>query len=389
MSSPIHPDSYAQPRVETILVVDDAPENRTLLKHLLHAAGFVVREAGDGCEAIKAMEENPTPDLILLDVMMPCMDGFATHQEILKQPNWRDIPVIFLTALGDNDSKMKAFNHGAVDYLTKPIYRPELLARIRVHLRFRQSYNALVAEHLAQLQSLKEAQAVLMPDPAELPEAAFAVFYAQLKEAGGDFYDVFPSGPDSFDYIVADISGHDLGAALPTAALKALLRQNAALHYDPEESLQLLNRHLQPIFAPGQYATIAYLRLNHITGKALLASAGHIPALLHPEDPNAQGTTVMDVRGDPLGCFDSFSPGVARFRLLPQQRIHLFSDGFIEQFQGREVDRPTGLHNLQTAVAASHSLPRDQATGTIARQIHPDTASATDDLLLLSIERRE
>lgn len=382
----VPPESSGNLCEETILVVDDAQENRTLLRHMLRAAGYTIREAADGCRAISAMETDPPPDLVLLDVMMPNMDGFQTHQEILKRPAWSDIPVIFLTALGDNENKMRAFHHGAVDYLTKPIYKPELLARIRIHLRFRQSYRALVQEHLRQLRSLREAQSVLLPAPSDVPEAAFAVSFQQLQEAGGDFYDVFTSGADTCDYIVADISGHDLGSALPTAALKALLRQNASLHYEPAESLQLLNRHLRPIFAPGQYATITYLRLNRRNAKAELACAGHVPALLQDTRKPAVPLEELTAKGDPLGCFENFSPGICRFSMTTGQRLFLFSDGYLESYRGSPVDRSTGLNHLRKAISDTSAAPLTEAVNRIAKVIHPEETDCHDDLLLLAVD---
>lgn len=116
-----------------ILIVDDQPTNLSTLFDVLNEAGFKVEVARTGAGAI-AKAESETPDLILLDVLMPEMDGFETCQRLKDHELTKDIPVIFLTALDDTKDKIKGFHLGAVDYITKPIQHEEVLARVRAHL---------------------------------------------------------------------------------------------------------------------------------------------------------------------------------------------------------------------------------------------------------------
>lgn len=116
-----------------ILVVDDAPTNVKLLSYFLIDSQFEVLGAYDG-ESALSIAELQQPHLILLDVLMPGIDGFETCRKLKKCPQTRDIPVIFLTSLTDGEDKIKGFEAGAVDYITKPFYQQEVLARIRVHL---------------------------------------------------------------------------------------------------------------------------------------------------------------------------------------------------------------------------------------------------------------
>ncbi len=117
----------------TILIVDDVPENISTLFHFLDINNFEVLVARDGESAIELIEYE-RPDLILLDVMMPGIDGFETCRRLKKNPNSREIPVIFMTALADTLDKVKGFKIGAVDYITKPIQQEEVLARINTHI---------------------------------------------------------------------------------------------------------------------------------------------------------------------------------------------------------------------------------------------------------------
>lgn len=121
---------------ETILIVDDTPANLSVLAECLGQAGYTLLVAEDGADAL-ALTERSTPDLILLDVMMPGLDGFATCRRLKERPATRDVPVIFMTALTDTAEKLKAFEAGAVDYVTKPIQHEEALARIAAHLTIR------------------------------------------------------------------------------------------------------------------------------------------------------------------------------------------------------------------------------------------------------------
>lgn len=137
----LHEEPATAPR-STILVVDDTPTNLALMGALLDMHYHVVT-AADGYEALRRLETAPLPDLILLDVMMPGMDGYDTCQAIKAQPTTRDIPVIFLTARVDTQDEARGFQLGAVDYITKPISPPLVLARVRTHLQLKASADFL------------------------------------------------------------------------------------------------------------------------------------------------------------------------------------------------------------------------------------------------------
>jgi signal transduction histidine kinase len=123
--------------LELILVVDDTPANLEVVCEILEDAGYEVITAISGDRALKRVQSHP-PDLILLDVQMPGIDGFQTCQRLKADPTTANIPIIFMTALADADSKVKGFVLGAVDYITKPFQEQELLARVKTHLQLRQ-----------------------------------------------------------------------------------------------------------------------------------------------------------------------------------------------------------------------------------------------------------
>ncbi len=119
-----------------ILVVDDTPANLSLLLDALTESGHEILVAESGRSALSLLEHT-TPDLILLDFMMPGMDGIATCLHLKERTDCRDVPVIFMTAVDEPEQKVRAFAAGAIDYITKPAYPPEVIARIAAHLQIR------------------------------------------------------------------------------------------------------------------------------------------------------------------------------------------------------------------------------------------------------------
>lgn len=135
---------------ETVLIVDDIPDNVRVLYEFLPQAGLRVLVAQDGQEALHRVEY-AQPDIVLLDIMMPTMDGFEVCEILKSQPSTQEIPIIFMTALSDTVDKLRGFKLGAVDYITKPFQQEEVLARIHTHLRIRRLQDQLKT-HVVELE---------------------------------------------------------------------------------------------------------------------------------------------------------------------------------------------------------------------------------------------
>jgi putative two-component system response regulator len=143
ITTPADPEA---PERATVLIVDDMPQNLLLLGELLQPH-YQVRAANSGERALRVTRSAPQPDLILLDVMMPGMDGHEVLRHLREDPITRDIPVIFVTALDDAADEERGLSLGAVDYLTKPITPPVALARVRAHLELAQARRRLAAQN--------------------------------------------------------------------------------------------------------------------------------------------------------------------------------------------------------------------------------------------------
>src|SRR5246127_4809562 len=134
--------------MHTVLVVDDVPANADVVLNHLTAAGFRVLYAGSGARALKQLEHS-IPDLILLDIKMPGLDGIETCRLIKQRSEWRNVPIIFITGADELSQKLAAFEAGAVDFVTKPILPEEVEARVRTHLRIRELQTELVKRNQA------------------------------------------------------------------------------------------------------------------------------------------------------------------------------------------------------------------------------------------------
>ena len=162
---------------KTILIVDDTPENLRVLLELLKQQGYKVRAAPNGKLALQAAASEP-PDLILLDVMMPEMDGYEVCRRLKQDDKLREIPVVFLSALGETVDKVRAFDAGGVDYVTKPFEFAEVRARVELHLRLRRLQVQLEA-HNRELQDRVEEQVREISDS----QMATIVALARLAES--------------------------------------------------------------------------------------------------------------------------------------------------------------------------------------------------------------
>lgn len=119
-----------------VLIVDDTPANLSLLLDALTEAGHDILVAESGRSALSLLEHT-TPDLVLMDLVMPGMDGVTTCRKLKERPECREVPVIFMTAVEEPAQKLRAFEAGALDYITKPVYPPEVLARVAAHIQIR------------------------------------------------------------------------------------------------------------------------------------------------------------------------------------------------------------------------------------------------------------
>lgn len=191
-----------------ILIVDDTPDNLRLLSRMLTDRGYKVRPAPNGARAL-ATTEKEIPDLILLDVMMPEMNGYEVCQSLKAEEKTRDIPVIFLSALNELEDKMKGFEVGGVDYITKPFQEKEVMLRVETHLKIRNLQQKLLTE-TARFKTLAE-----------------ATFEGIVIHANGRIIDVNPEAARLFHCQEAELINTDLMDRVPTEMQQLMVSDQA------------------------------------------------------------------------------------------------------------------------------------------------------------------
>jgi sigma-B regulation protein RsbU (phosphoserine phosphatase) len=371
----------ANARSPKILIIDDDPTMVFLMDTMLRHEGFRTLTASNG-PAGRILAAQEKPDMILMDVVMPEESGLDTCRILKSIGSALDTPILFLSANDDVGAKVAGLEAGAVDYITKPFVRAEVMARVRTHLRLKKAYESHMELQSQKLSLLAAAQKGILVSPKDYPKERFAVYYQALQEAGGDFYDVIPIHDYMCDYIVADISGHDLGTSLITAALKALLHQNSSPVYTPVEIVHILNRVIPSILQPGQYITLVYARLNRRNKQLTVVCAGHPPALIQAKGHSA---SALLQTGDVIGGFDNASFGLLNIPVVAGDRIFLYSDGLIEIGGQSQQARNKGIEKLARQcdfrATCGLAVAVDETAAHLFLNSKPE-----DDLVLLGVE---
>ena len=318
---------------ERILLVDDNPLNLQVLMETLQSRKSRLLVAKNG-EAALTISRKTHPDLILLDIMMPGMDGYEVIRQLKAEEKTADIPVIFLSALDQTGDKVKGLELGAVDYVTKPFQAEEVLARVDTHLtihRLRREVQQQKDQLEHELETVSKVQRNLLPK--KLPEIAglqLTAYYETSRYAGGDYYDVVEIADDRIGILVADAEGHSTPAAVLMAMTCALFRSQKQLWDDPGGMIQALNAHLCKVAEPS-FVTGLYMTVDVTQRRVLAARAGHPPPMLYRA---ASGdVTETNVPGVMVLGFDDFGEvPVAEFDFTPGDVILAYTDGLTERF---------------------------------------------------------
>ena len=366
--------------IPTIIVIDDDITSSIILENLLSKEGFSILHAENGPDG-RGLIKKHKPDLIILDINMPGENGLETCRLLKEEAGIRDIPLIFLTAAEDIETKLKGFKAGALDYITKPFYPIEVLARVRVHIRMQRTFASIIQSQIEQINKLAVTQKMIMPDPKDNPDARYAVYYSPLREAGGDFYDVIHVADGIYDFIVADICDHDLSSSLLTSALKALIHQGRLTLSSPMETLAMINKILFSAFSDDKYLSLVYARLNRQRKTLTTISAGHPPIILLSNEVNS--IKIMPSTGDLLGAFEHILLTENQISINAKDRFFIYTDGFIEH---KGISREDGISILSGHIQSFRHETLSEMVSKIANQIFSPGKVKTDDSLLLGVE---
>jgi len=399
-----------------VLVVDDVETNRDLLARRLQRRGFEVHTAEDGAAALGLLSAGEY-DLVLLDIMMPGLDGFEVLRRIRARSTATQLPVIMATAKDDREDIVRALELGANDYVTKPLDFPVVLARTRTQLALKRSVDEILAlkrdlkrrhdelhdantRMKRDLTAAARVQAALLPSEApDAPGVAFAWTYRPCDELAGDSLNAFRLTDRHVGLYVLDVSGHGVAAALlsvtltrilqPIAGQSSLVRRRVGGPTDfeptpPAAVADELNRRFQLDTELEQYFTILYGVLEIETGELRYASAGH-PGPIHA--PRSGEPADLSGGSFPIGWVER-GYEERRLRLARGDRLYVYTDGIPEAMSpqrepfgvervlaclqaGRAASLADGLDGLVRAAAAWRAGPLDDDVSVLALEIEP------------------
>ena len=321
----------------TILVVDDTPENITLLRGVLEH-DYVVKPTIRGRQALRLARREPKPDLILLDIMMPEMDGYEVCQQLKADVTTQDIPVIFVTAKVDIDDELQGLAVGAVDYITKPINPAIVLARLKTHLSLKQAQQQLshknatlqkVNEVLTHEREMVENIVLKMRSAQQFDATDLNYLISSVEETNGDVLLSAYDGSGRQVVLVGDFTGHGLPAAIGGPLVSYIFYTMVSKCCTITELVEEINRVLCRQLPTNVFMVACILAVSANRQQMTLLNAAMPSPLLVRDGKVVQ---CFDSKRLPLGIVEDevCHSTLVTLNTEPQDRLYLFSDGLIE-----------------------------------------------------------
>jgi sigma-B regulation protein RsbU (phosphoserine phosphatase) len=388
----------------SILVVDDTEANLDILVAALGDT-YDVSVAMDGETALEDVAENP-PDLILLDIMMPGIDGYEVLERVRKQRTADDLPIIMATALGESEDIVKALKLGANDYVTKPFDLPVVLARVETQLSLKISRAALAAAHQRMKRDLEAASRIqrtfLPPDDLTVAGARLSWRFLPCDELAGDTLNILPLDEGHVGLFMVDVSGHGVPSALLSVTLSRLMSRGS-------EASSMLWRHdegssgpriASPAEVAGElaqrfpfdeesrlYFTLLYGVLDLEQRELRYVSAGH-PALVHLR--RGSQPTYYGSSAPPIGLLPAeLAPAEYEEVTVPLEegdRLYGYSDGIPEAHDpgGEEL----GQERVAAELGRRGGRSLDESVASLLEYVQQWSGSRglEDDVSVLAVE---
>ena len=380
-----------EPQMPKILVVDDLPSNIRLLEMNLRAEKYRVVTASNGQEALdKVASENP--DMVLLDVMMPGMDGYEVCRRLRKEKSAMTLPIVMLTAhQRAEDKKLEAVDDGADDFIEKPVKRYELLARVRSLLRVKRLSDELSrANHQLkeELDMAREVQHAFLPQEyPDIPCLKFYHRYIPTLAVGGDFFDIQERSPGVVEIFISDVMGHGPQAAMITGVIKTLLMNLTSSLAGPGYLLSQINERFQSLMESGglhSFVTAFCMSIDTTTRKCVYSCAGH-PSPFIMQEKYSKMEEFITENEPALGMSPGTSYESHERELESGDMLFFFTDGLQELMS---LDRVQfGESELQNAILNNMHLPPHTFVEAImsAADAFADGLASPDDITLLAV----
>jgi len=402
----------------TVLVVDDTPANIQILMETLKG-DYRIIAAVNGQRALQLAAATPSPDIILLDVMMPEMDGYEVCANLKADERTRDIPIIFITAMNDAQDEARGLELGAVDYITKPFSQAVVLARVRSHLELKQAREILKHQNVTleqrveartkevlelqktqfdlrmakekvenELNIAAKIQKSILPSsfPAypDRNEFELHAFMQPARYIGGDFYDFFFIDDNTLALVMADVSDKGVPAALFMMVSRTLIKSLVVDNRSPSAVLEKANNIMCQNNPSCMFVTVFLAFYDVSSGKLTATNGGHSASLI--VDPDGTSREWATTHGTALGFMEELSYKEETMELKVGQTLFIYTDGVTEALSpGNEL---FGLGRLQAMLKRKYDSKLDRLCSDIEISLSEfQEGQQFDDISMLALKR--
>lgn len=370
-----------------ILVVDDSKLNRAIIKNTLSELQLKVDEAADGIEGLNALK-NKKYDLVLVDIVMPKLDGFGFLSKFKDFVGTNFVPVILMTGSDDLNSKIKGLRIGADDYLIKPLNEKELVARVLSLLRLKSVHNELYEKNLQlkkELEIAKRVQQFIIPkDFSQITYPLVSGRYHPIEDIGGDFFDCYPLPDGNYGFLIADVTGHGIPAALVMSMAKMIFSIYSSRFNSTRELFASVNEQMNGLLLDTQYITSFFVIYDHKIKMIKYSNAGHTRALYYRA--MKKNVLALDTNGFFIGLSIESNYEEKTLSVEPGDRLLLYTDGIteIKNMQGEEF----GENKLAKIMVENVDIKGDDFCNLLFEEImsYAPHENIVDDIAFLNIE---
>lgn len=381
--------------MDKILVVDDIEQNVELISRYLINAGYDVITANSGSMAIKKAKLLQ-PDLIILDIMMPNISGYDVCKILKSNEDTKYISILVITALDSKDTKVRAFEAGADDFITKSFDKMTLLSKVKSLLRIKHLSDQLKKQYAElqeknnimdyQLKMAKQIQQSLIQEANfSVNDVKFTSRYIPALDVGGDVYDIIKLNEDSVGVFIADVSGHGISAALLTSMVKMLFRNLVSACPEPDKLLSQMNREFINVFAnkiTDVYASAFYAKIDTKNRIIHYSNAGQaLPLFVRSCDDTVEE---LNINGLPIGLMEDSSYDLKSTVFEKGDVILFYTDGLCDSLY---KDNPEEfIQKLKELLLDYKNQPSEEIIESILNQFYyldDSSKYETDDVSII------
>jgi len=384
-----HKDSNRLIKKMKILIVDDSVFHRAVLEKILKEEGYLnitsytcATEVFEFLKVDKADEEIQNIDLILMDNIMPDISGIEACKKLKTSEKYHDIPIIMITAK-DDDVEL-AFNAGALDYVTRPFKKEELLARIYLTLSLKDLLNKQKEREQKLLNEINLAKVIqhsVLTSPIKNDKIDVDAYYIPSEGLSGDMYYCNKINEDKYGIFIMDVAGHGISSSLISMSLRSLMDGMINRGLDPRDVIHEMNKHVFNLYKKTKgltYLTALYMIIDTQDQSIEYVNAGHPPALvLSSEDQITQlnRTTI------PVGMRNDIEIQKEKIYYSLPTQIVLYTDGLVE-VPKRSIK--AGIQELEDTIIENKHLGNKRFFSHLLTK-RSQMAEITDDLCLIRI----